>query len=362
MNTVKRRTRSDAGRRTFGGRTLVALVAAAALTLGPGALAAYADDSAPPEETAPAVVELAPEAPPVDPAPAPEPPAPAPEPPAPAPPAPAPEQPLPPEQPSVEENTVAPQASTALEEPEPAEEIAAAEEEVKPGDDNPEMQIKLCHATGSETNPWVMIMINANGVVSGHGSHEGDIIPSFEYKEKGEWAYYPGQNLTDENVAIWENDCMEVPPPPPDEMIKLCHATGSENNPWVMLVINVNGVINGHAKHEGDIIPSFEYMEKGEWAYYPGQNLTPENIAIWENDCEEIAPPPPPPPPPASVTPVVTIASVPPALPITSSPQALAVTGSSDNGSGLAAGILLLLVAGSALLATGARRAMKLRG
>ena len=37
-------------------------------------------------------------------------------------------------------------------------------------------KITICHATGSSTNPYVVITISVNGL-NGHGDHEGDIIP-----------------------------------------------------------------------------------------------------------------------------------------------------------------------------------------
>ncbi len=39
------------------------------------------------------------------------------------------------------------------------------------------------------------------------------------------------------------------------DKITICHATGSEKNPYVEITINVNG-LNGHSNHEGDIIPA----------------------------------------------------------------------------------------------------------
>jgi len=38
-------------------------------------------------------------------------------------------------------------------------------------------KVTICHATGSMTNPYVMITVSANGL-NGHGDHEGDIIPA----------------------------------------------------------------------------------------------------------------------------------------------------------------------------------------
>lgn len=41
----------------------------------------------------------------------------------------------------------------------------------------------------------------------------------------------------------------------PGDQITICHATGSSTNPYVVLTIPRNG-LNGHAGHEGDIIPA----------------------------------------------------------------------------------------------------------
>lgn len=37
--------------------------------------------------------------------------------------------------------------------------------------------IVICHATGSKTNPYVMITVSVNGL-NGHGKHKNDIIPA----------------------------------------------------------------------------------------------------------------------------------------------------------------------------------------
>jgi len=39
-----------------------------------------------------------------------------------------------------------------------------------------------------------------------------------------------------------------------DGKITICHATSSETNPYNEITVSVNG-LNGHGKHEGDIIP-----------------------------------------------------------------------------------------------------------
>lgn len=57
--------------------------------------------------------------------------------------------------------------------------------------------IAICHATGSEQNPYTNQVVSKTAIVrnGGHGAHAGDIIPSFEYTEKGQTKTYPGKNL-----------------------------------------------------------------------------------------------------------------------------------------------------------------------
>lgn len=37
-------------------------------------------------------------------------------------------------------------------------------------------KVTVCHATGSATNPWVVITIDRAGWENGHSKHEGDFI------------------------------------------------------------------------------------------------------------------------------------------------------------------------------------------
>jgi hypothetical protein len=39
-----------------------------------------------------------------------------------------------------------------------------------------------------------------------------------------------------------------------DEKVTICHATDSEDNPFQVITVSVNG-LHGHEGHEGDIIP-----------------------------------------------------------------------------------------------------------
>lgn len=51
-------------------------------------------------------------------------------------------------------------------------------------------KVAICHATGSKTNPYVLIQVSANATKQGHGGHEGDIIPA--PKDQSGKPYCPG--------------------------------------------------------------------------------------------------------------------------------------------------------------------------
>jgi len=93
-------------------------------------------------------------------------------------------------------------------------------------------KIKICHATGSETNPYNEITVSVNGL-NGHGTHTGDVFPTSE-------------DGCPTSLGVISND-----------KITICHATGSKTNPYNEITVSVNG-LNGHDKHEGDIIPAPE--------------------------------------------------------------------------------------------------------
>ncbi|MDQ3123409.1 MAG: hypothetical protein M3Q14_01865 [bacterium] len=255
------------------------------------------------------------------------------------------------------------------------------------------VKVTLCHATGSESNPFVKITVSAAGAFNGHlgSDHQlgEDIIPTFEYK--GE-TY--SQNWDAEGMAIFRNNC-EAPEEEPEkgsltirkqvnggnaqdfefdpgwegaanfmldddeesalsdrktfrdleegeytvseilpeegweltrircseganyvvnvennsvtvdvgegqnvtctftnkkervkpEKVTLCHATGSDTNPFVKITVSAAGAFNGHLgeghQNGEDIIPPFEY--RGQ-TY--SQNWDAEGMAIFRNNCE----------------------------------------------------------------------------
>ena len=91
-------------------------------------------------------------------------------------------------------------------------------------------KVTICHATGSESNPYEEITVDANGL-NGHDQHEGDIIP------------------------MPANGCPTTQAEIQDGKITICHATSSKKNPYNEITIDTNG-LNGHGDHEGDIIPA----------------------------------------------------------------------------------------------------------
>lgn len=99
--------------------------------------------------------------------------------------------------------------------------IAAAGLKQEPG--IPRVQgaekITICHATGSATNPYNQLSVDVDSIVkeNGHGSHERDIIPPFEYVENGETKNFPGLNWPDQ-VDTWLNGC--VPPSPAPQPVQ----------------------------------------------------------------------------------------------------------------------------------------------
>lgn len=108
-----------------------------------------------------------------------------------------------------------------------------------PASADPEGKISICHATGSETNPYVEIEISENGL-NGHnaqGVHDDDIVPAPA-------AGCPAGDDGGHGSAA--------------EKVTFCHATGSEKNPYVVISTSEQAWLHGHQDgHNGnaDIYP-----------------------------------------------------------------------------------------------------------
>ena len=90
--------------------------------------------------------------------------------------------------------------------------------------------VTICHATGSNTNPYNEITVSVNGL-NGHGAHASDIIPA------------PAKDCPASAFVINKGK------------VTICHATSSNTNPYNEINVSVNG-LNGHSAHAGDIIPA----------------------------------------------------------------------------------------------------------
>ena len=68
----------------------------------------------------------------------------------------------------------------------------------------PKEKVTVCHATSSDSKPYIQQEPAKDSDVGGHDGHDGDIIPPFEF----EGGSYPGKNWTAEGQAIYDNDCV----------------------------------------------------------------------------------------------------------------------------------------------------------
>lgn len=77
---------------------------------------------------------------------------------------------------------------------------------------NPPEKITICHATGSNSHPYITNQPDKTADVGGHDGHNGgvyptnpwgDIIPPFDF----DGGHYDGKNWTTEGQAIYNNGC-----------------------------------------------------------------------------------------------------------------------------------------------------------
>ncbi len=90
--------------------------------------------------------------------------------------------------------------------------------------------VTVCHATGDTANPYNAIAVNSADELLAHREHTNDIFP------------------------MPAGGCPATPVETNNGKITICHATGSDKNPYNEITVSING-LNGHDKHENDIIP-----------------------------------------------------------------------------------------------------------
>ena len=113
-------------------------------------------------------------------------------------------------------------------------------DDMLPEDDSDSKKVKFCHATGSESNPFVLIETSVNAFYqAGHDTHQDgrDIVPPFSYKKKGQTISFPGLNWDATGQAIFSNGCVVPKPEEPPVKIDLPTPTfedpcGPNNASW----------------------------------------------------------------------------------------------------------------------------------
>lgn len=144
-------------------------------------------------------------------------------------------------------------------------------------------EVTVCHATGSEENPYVKLEVPLEAFISpgnsehGHGSHEGDIYPGFQYvKKSGEIVDVPSRNWDVDVIPgmtgkyLFEVEGCEVPveTEEPEPELVVVSPVPPTYTPGTCL--NPNGTVNIPEQPEGVIIPEGlpKLNENGEWYGY----------------------------------------------------------------------------------------------
>ncbi|MHA7154947.1 hypothetical protein [Arthrobacter sp. TMN-50] len=78
----------------------------------------------------------------------------------------------------------------------------------------PDHKVTYCHATGSETNPFVVITTDEIAVVRGHQNHQDleDVIPPFDWALPNASGSFPGLNWGPGAEEFIANGCVAAPP------------------------------------------------------------------------------------------------------------------------------------------------------
>ncbi|GHF25535.1 InlB B-repeat-containing protein [Pseudolysinimonas yzui] len=109
-------------------------------------------------------------------------------------------------------------------------------------------------------------------------------------------AKWTNNNTNTSSGTLFKNDFSDnCLPDDTSKKIYICHATGSDSNPYTRPEVSVSSIItldpNGHGIHGDDIIPPFTYVKQGVNGSYPGQNWTTYGQWLYNNGCSnEVTP------------------------------------------------------------------------
>ena len=90
--------------------------------------------------------------------------------------------------------------------------------------------VTVCRANDDPANPYTAITVNSADELLVYQNNDNDIYP------------------------MPAGGCPVAPLVVNDGKITICHATNSAKNPYNEITVSIEG-LNGHDKHEGDIIP-----------------------------------------------------------------------------------------------------------
>jgi len=101
------------------------------------------------------------------------------------------------------------------------------------GEQQDDKKVTICHATSSETNPYVMITVSTN---------------AWDGEGKNDHMHHDGDELAENGT------CPDGSGPggDPGDEIELCHATGSESNPIVEIEKISESGLAAHLEHHPD--------------------------------------------------------------------------------------------------------------